>query len=157
MQSARSWLADPANEGKRAAVVGQLQDWSQRAGGTAGQTASRLAREITRRRRVSVGGWESELMSLRYEIVDMAPGPVREAALEAYTAQVRAGPELVATAPAAKTARTRQRVVAALETEAGLLRTERLSHEERRRASEAVQGAQAACYRPDRRVRPSPP
>jgi hypothetical protein len=28
-----------------------------------------------------------------------------------------------------------------------MLRTERLSHEERRRATEAVEGAQAACYR----------
>lgn len=157
MRSARSWLSDPANEGKRAALVGQLQGWSQRAGGTAGQTASRLAGEVSRRRRVSVGGWESEMMSLRYEIVDLAPGPVREAALEAYAAQAHAGATLVADAPAAKAARTRQRVVAALTTEAGLLRTERLSHDERRRASEAVQGAQEACYRPEARVRLSPP
>lgn len=149
LATARAWLADPANERKRAEVVDQLDGWSRRVGGGAGGLASRLAREITRRKDVSPATWERELMSLRYEIVDMSPGAVREAALEAYTAQAWAGVSLVGAAPAARTARVRRRIVTALGTESELLRTERLSHEERRRATEAVETARAACYRPD--------
>jgi hypothetical protein len=144
VRSARAWLADPANEAKRAAVVSQLRGWGERAGDTAGQTAVRLAGEIERRRS-SVGAWERELMSLRYEMVDLSPGPVRKAALEAYEAQAWAGPSLVA--GAARSGRARRKVVAALAAEAGMLPTERLSHEERRRATKAIEGAQAACYR----------
>jgi hypothetical protein len=84
-------------------------------------------------------------MALRYEIVDLSPGPVREAALEAYEAQAWAGPSLLA--GPARGAKTRRKVLSALAAEADMLRTERLSHEERRRATEAVEGAQAACYR----------
>ena len=34
-------------------------------------------------------------MGLRYEIADMAPGPMREAAIDAYVAQARAGVHLI--------------------------------------------------------------
>lgn len=152
-RSGRAWLADPNNEEKRAQLVGQLRHWSDRAGGALGVSAQRLAGEIDRRRKVSVGGWEQELMSLRYEIVDLAPGPVRAAALEAYSAQAWTAPELVAAAPAGRVSRTRQRVVAVLATEERLLRTERLSHDERRHALEAVGGAQRACYVADGEAR----
>ena len=47
---------------------------------------------------MSVGAWERDLMTLRYEIADMAPGPVRAAALDAYCAQARAGVHLIANA-----------------------------------------------------------
>lgn len=126
-------------------------------GGTAGGVASRLAGEITRRKGTSPATWERELMSLRYEVVDMAPGPVREAALDAYAAQAWAGVSLVGAAPSGRVARVRRRVVTALGTEGELLRTERLSHQERRRASEAVEAARAACYRPDGAARLAPP
>jgi hypothetical protein len=144
LKHGRAWLSDPSNDAKRTALVGQLRGWSERAGDTAGATASRLAAEIERRR-PSVSGWERELMALRYEIVDLSPGPVREAALEAYEAQAWAGPSLLS--GPARGAKTRRKVLTALAAEADMLRTERLSHEERRRATEAVEGAQAACYK----------
>ena len=95
------------------------------------------------KRRVSVAAWERDLMAMRYEVVDMAPGPVREAALDAYVAQATAGVHLVASA--ARPQQARVDVIRALDAEARMLRTERLSADERRRALDAVAAARAVC------------
>ena len=84
------WMADPSNDAARQALVEQLRVGAGQAGGHRGPLSARLAKEIDKRR-VSVGAWERDLMSLRYEVADMAPGPVRDAALGAYAAQVSAG------------------------------------------------------------------
>jgi hypothetical protein len=104
--------------------------------------SARLAREVERRR-VSVGAWERDLMSLRYEIADMAPGPMREAAIDAYVAQASAGVHLVA--GASRPDRARIDVLRALEAEERMLARERLSADERRRAVSALAAARAAC------------
>jgi hypothetical protein len=141
LRSGREWLADPANEATKQAYVEQLRTWAQRAGGLAGRMSARLAREVERRR-VSVGAWERDLMALRYEIADMAPGPMREAAIGAYTTQARAGVHLVGDASRPDDAR--RQVLAALRAEASMLARERLSADERRRALDAVAEARAA-------------
>jgi hypothetical protein len=145
LRAARAWMAEPANEEARGALLAQLRSWAERAGGAAGRLSARLARELERRR-VSVGAWERDLMSLRYEIVDMAPGPVREAALAAYTAQARAGVHLIAAA--GKPEDARRQVLAALRAEAGQLARERLSAAEREAALEAVAEARRAAGEP---------
>lgn len=142
LRSGRDWLADPANDATKQAYLDQLRAWAQRAGGIAGRMSARLAREVERRR-VSVGAWERDLMTLRYEIADMAPGPMREAAIEAYASQARAGVHLVS--GASRPAEARRQVLAALRAEASMLARERLSPDERRRALEAVADARAAC------------
>ncbi len=95
LQQAQAWMADPANDATKRALVEQLRGIAERAGGAAGMLSARLAREVERRR-VSVAAWERDLMSLRYEIADMAPGPVRDAAIGAYIAQASAGVHLIA-------------------------------------------------------------
>jgi hypothetical protein len=142
LRTGRDWLADPANEAAKQAYLEQLRAWAQRAGGIAGRMSARLAREVERRR-VSVGAWERDLMALRYEIADMAPGPMRDAALDAYASQARAGVHLIA--GASRPGDARRQVLTALRAEASMLARERLSPEERRRALEAVAEARAAC------------
>jgi len=142
LRSGREWLADPANEATKQAYVQQLRAWAQRAGGLAGRMSTRLAREVERRR-VSVGAWERDLMALRYEIADMAPGPMRDAAIDAYATQARAGVHLVGGASRPDDAR--RHVLAALRAEASMLASERLSEDERRRALEAIADARASC------------
>ena len=75
---AQAWLADPANEQTKQALLAQLRTIAEKAGGAAGRMSARLAREVEKRK-VSPAAWERDLMGLRYEIADMAPGPVREA------------------------------------------------------------------------------
>lgn len=142
MRRGSAWLADPANEEARQALVDQLRAGAEKAGGAAGRLGARLAREVERRR-VSVAAWERDLMSLRYEIVDMAPGPVREAALDAYVAQVSAAVHLIS--GGADPGRARIEVARALQAEERMLAGERLSAGERRRASAAVAAAREAC------------
>jgi hypothetical protein len=139
---AQAWLADPANEQTKQALLAQLRSIAEVAGGAAGRMSARLAREVEKRR-VSVGAWERDLMGLRYEIADMAPGPMRAAALAAYTAQARAGVHLIGDAKRPDEAR--RQVVAALRAEARMLRGDRLSGAEREQALAAVEDALAAC------------
>ena len=142
MRNGRAWMADPANDATRQALIDQLRALAERTGGAVGRMSARLAREVERRR-VSVGAWERDLMSLRYEIADMAPGPLREAAIDAYVAQASAGVHLVA--GSSKPDRARIEVLRALEAEERMLARERLSTDERRRTVAAVAGARAAC------------
>ncbi len=142
MRRAQAWLEDPANESTRQALLETLRSSAEKAGGAAGRLSARVAREVERRR-VSVGAWERDLMTLRYEISDMAPGPVREAALAAYAAQARAGVHLIATARREDEAR--RGVEAALVAEQRMLRRERLSDDEREQALAAVADALHAC------------
>jgi hypothetical protein len=142
LRSGRDWLADPANEATKQAFLEQLGGWARRAGGVAGAMSARLAREVERRR-VTVGAWERDLMALRYEIADMAPGPTRDAAIDAYAKQARAGVHLIG--GASRPAEARRQVLAALRAEASMLARERLSTDERRRALDAVADARAAC------------
>jgi hypothetical protein len=141
MQQAQAWMADPANDATKRALVEQLRGLGERAGGAAGRLSARLATEVDRRR-VSVAAWERDLMSLRYEIADMAPGPVREAALDAYVAQASAGVHLIESPARPDQARD---VLRALEAEERMLASERLTAAERQRAIEAVAASRAAC------------
>jgi hypothetical protein len=141
--SARAWLEDPSNDGKRQALVSSLREWSHKAGDGAGRSAARLARQIERRR-ASVGTWERELLSLRYEVADLPPGAARDAALDAYSAHAAAGARIVEVS--ARPAKTRRRVLAALASEAALLPGDALDDIERERALEAIERAQVACY-----------
>lgn len=138
----QAWLADPANEPAKQALLAQLRGLAERAGGAAGRMSGRLAREVERRR-VSPAAWERDLMGLRYEIADMAPGPMRAAAIAAYAAQARAGVHLIGTASRPEEAR--RQVVAALRAEQRMLRGDRLSTAERADALAAVEEALAAC------------
>lgn len=142
LRRAQAWLEDPANEATRQALLDQLRSSAEKAGGAAGRLSARVAREVERRR-VSVGAWERDLMALRYEIADMAPGPVRAAALGAYAAQARAGVHLVSAARRQDEAR--RQVEAALVAEQRMLRGERLSADEREQALSAVADALHAC------------
>jgi hypothetical protein len=92
---------------------------------------------------VTVAAWERDLMGLRYEMADMAPGPMREAAIAAYSSQARAGVYLIADAKRSEEAR--RQVVAALRAEQRMLRGDRLSSSERGQARAAVEEALAAC------------
>ena len=141
LAQAQAWMADPANEATKRALVEQLTGIAQKAGGAAGRLSSRLAREVDRRK-VSVAAWERDLMSLRYEIADMAPGPIRDAAVDAYVAQASAGVHLIDDPGRPEKARD---VMRALETEARMLASERLTADERRRTVDAVAAARAAC------------
>jgi hypothetical protein len=135
---AEAWLADPANEQAKQALLSQLRSIAGKAGGAAGRMSARLAREVEKRR-VSPASWERDLMSLRYEIADMAPGPMRAGAIAAYASQARAGVHLVAGAKRPDEAR--RQVVAALRAEQRMLRGDRLSAAEREQALAAVQAA----------------
>ena len=142
LQSGRAWMADPANESSKQALLVQLRQYAERAGGTVGELSAKLYRDVEKRR-VSVASWERDLMAMRYEVVDMAPGPVREAALAAYVAQASAGIHLINSASTPQQARID--VLRALEAEERMLRGERLSGDERRRALDAIAAARAAC------------
>lgn len=140
---AQAWLADPANERAKQALLAQLEGIAARAGGTAARMSARLAREVAKRR-VSVGAWERDLMALRYEMADIAPGPMRAAAIAAYASQARAGVHLIGDAKRPEEAR--RQVVAALRAEQWMLRNGgRLSAAERDQALRAVGDAVAAC------------
>jgi hypothetical protein len=141
LREAQAWMADPANDVARRALVEQLRGVAEKAGGAAGRLSARLAKEIDRRK-VSVAAWERDLMSLRYEIADMAPGPIRDAALGAYVAQASAAVHLIDDPGRPEQVRD---VVRALEAEQRMLASERLTREERRRAIDAVAAARAAC------------
>lgn len=142
LRSGRAWMADPANDATKQALLVQLRDYGERAGGMVATMSAKIARDVERRK-VSVAAWERDLMAMRYEVVDIAPGPVRDAALDAYVAQARAGIHLIATA--SKPTQARVDVIRALDAEARMLRGERLSADERRRALEAVAATRAAC------------
>jgi hypothetical protein len=139
---AQAWLADPANEETKQALIAQLRTIADKAGGAAGRMSARLAREVEKRK-VSPAAWERDLMALRYAIADMAPGPMREGAIAAYATQARAGVHLIGDAKRPEEAR--RQVVAALRAEQRMLRGERLSSAERERALAAVEEALAAC------------
>ena len=142
LRSGRAWMADPANEASRRALVAQLRAAAAVAGGAAGALSARLAREVEKRK-VSVAAWERDLMALRYEVADMAPGPVRDAALDAYASQASAAIHLVTAAR--DTERARADVIAALDAEERMLRAERLSADEMRRAVRAVARSRRDC------------
>jgi hypothetical protein len=139
---AQAWLDDPANEEAKRALIAQLRTVAEKAGGAVGRMSARLAREVEKRK-VSPAAWERDLMSLRYEIADMAPGPMREAAIAAYATQARAGVHLIGDARRPEEAR--RQVVAALRAEQRMLRGDRLSAAERERALAAVEEALASC------------
>jgi hypothetical protein len=138
---AQEWMADPANDATKRALVEQLRGIAERAGGSAGRLSARLAKEVDRRK-VSVAAWERDLMSLRYEIADMAPGPVRDAALDAYVSQASAGVHLIDDPGRPDKVRD---VVRALEAEQRMLASERLTRDERRRAIDAIDAARIVC------------
>jgi hypothetical protein len=138
LRAGQRWMADPANEEAKRALLEQLRTAAEIAGVAAGRISGRLAREVEKRR-VSVGAWERDLMSLRYEIADMAAGPVREAAVAAYANQARAGVVL------ARDERTRREVLDTLDAELRMLRGESLSPAERAEAEAAVAAAREAC------------
>lgn len=142
LRSGRAWMADPANEATKRALLSQLRSAASVAGGAAGALSARLAREVEKRK-VSVAAWERDLMALRYEVADMAPGPVRDAALDAYGSQASAAIHLVTAARDTEKARTE--VIAALDAEERMLRAERLSADEKRRAVLAVALSRQAC------------
>ena len=142
LRQGQAWMADPANDATRQALIEQLRSLAERTGGAIGRMSTRLAREVERRK-VSVAAWERDLMSLRYEIADMAAGPMREAAIDAYVAQASAGVHLIASA--SKPDRARVEVLRALEAEERMLERERLSADDLRRALAAVASARAAC------------
>ncbi len=100
-------MADPANESSKQALLVQLRQYAERAGGTVGELSAKLYRDVEKRR-VSVASWERDLMAMRYEVVYMAPGPVREAALAAYVAQASAGVHLINGASKPNEARDRR-------------------------------------------------
>jgi hypothetical protein len=139
---AQAWLADPANEEAKQALLLQLRTIAEKTGGAVGRTSARLAREVDKRK-VSPAAWERDLMGLRYEIADMAPGPMRAAAITAYATQARSGVHLIGNARRPEEAR--RQVVAALRAEARMLRGDRLSAGERAQALAAVEDALAAC------------
>ena len=139
---AQAWLADPANEEAKQALIVQLRTVAEKAGGTVARMSARLAREVEKRK-VSPAAWERDLMSLRYEIADLAPGPMRECAITSYATQARAGVHLIADAKRPEEAR--RQVVAALRAEQRMLRGDRLSAAERERALAAVEETLAAC------------
>lgn len=142
LRSGRAWMEDPANDATRRVLVGQLRSAAEVAGGAAGALSARLAREVERRK-VTPAAWERDLMALRYEVADMAPGAMRAAALSAYAAQARAGVHLIA--GARDPVQVRRDVLAALAAEERMLRGERLSEDERAGALAAVAGAREAC------------
>jgi hypothetical protein len=139
---AQAWLADPASEETKQALIAQLRTIADKAGGAVGRMSARLAREVEKRK-VSPAAWERDLMGLRYEIADMAPGPMREGAIAAYATQARAGVHLIGDAKRPEEAR--RQVVAALRAEQRMLRGGRLSSAEREQALAAVEEALAAC------------
>lgn len=142
LRSGKAWLADPANEGTKQALLAQLRTGAEVAGGTAATLSARIAREVEKRK-VSPAAWERDLMALRYEIADMAPGPVRAAALEAYAAQAQAGVHLVTAASDRE--KVRAEVLRALDAEGRMLGAERLSADERDAAAAALVAARRAC------------
>ncbi len=142
LRKGNAWMADPGNDAARQALVEQLRAGAERAGGSAARLGARLAKEVDRRR-VSVASWERDLMSLRYEAADTAPGPVRDAALGVYAAQVSSGVHLIA--GAGNPGRARTDVLRALAAEERMLRSERFGAEEKRRAIAAVVAAREAC------------
>jgi hypothetical protein len=141
-RSANAWLADPANEAAKAQLVEQLRDWSRVATGGASRTAAVLAQQVERRK-VSTGAWERDLMDLRHELPGIEPGPIRDGAVRAYEAQLRAGVHLISGARSRE--RAREEVLAALRAEATMLQRERLTGEERERLLAATDAAIAAC------------
>jgi hypothetical protein len=141
--AARTWLADPANEPKQRALEAQLRGWADTAGGMAAALASRLAAEVDRRS-PAADAWERDLMALRADLADAPRGPDREAALRAYVARTGVGARIVFASEGREEAR--RKVLAALDAEAGMLRRERLSPEEREACRRAVDRARAACY-----------
>lgn len=147
VRAARAWLTDPANAADRARLMAALAEISRRAGGLTAALATATAAGVRRYRR-SVGSWERELMAARYAIPQHPSGPERAAALEAYLALTDAAPGTVATA---KDPRWAQReVLAALELEARMLRTEALGPGERQAALAANARAHAIlASRPD--------
>ena len=50
MQEAQAWMADPANDVAKRALVEHLRGIAEKAGGAAGRLSSRLAKEIDRRK-----------------------------------------------------------------------------------------------------------
>ena len=81
LQQAQAWMADPANEEAKRAHrpaadrrrEGRRGRWAhERPAGEGGRPAPRVRRR-----------GERDLMSLRYEIADLAPGQIRDAALDA--------------------------------------------------------------------------
>ncbi|MGD9694629.1 MAG: hypothetical protein AB7V42_03095 [Thermoleophilia bacterium] len=142
LRSGRAWMADPANDETRRALLEQLRTWSERAGGAVAVAAQRITKEIEKRK-VSPAAWERDLMALRYEIADMAPGPMREAALDAYAAQARAGVHLITAS--SRPGDARREVLRTLRAEASMLKGEPMTADERERAMAAVDEALRAC------------
>jgi hypothetical protein len=147
VRAARAWLTDPANAHDRARLMAVLAEISRRAGGLTAALATVAAAGVRRYRR-SVRSWERELMAARYAIPQHPSGPERAAALEAYLGLTDAAPGTIATAKDAR--RAQREVLAALELEARLLRTEALGPGERQAALAANARAQAIlASRPD--------
>jgi hypothetical protein len=144
LAAGRSWMADPANEQKKAVLVGQLRSVSLAVGGAAGRSAGSFARQLERRRR-TVRTWRRETGALRAEIGTHPSGEVRAAALDAYLVQIAAAPLLLV--GLASPSESRRKILAALDEEAAAIPSEPLGPDERRRVAEAVDRARADCYR----------
>lgn len=143
--SIRGWLSDRGDDDARGALVTQLRTWSRRVGGRGGRAADALARDVERWK-PSPGAWEKEVLALRNERPEIAPGPVRAAAIDAYLAQLAAAEGVVRRSR--DPGRARRRALAVLDGEEAALAGERaLSDAEGQKIRRALERAKAACYR----------
>gem|GEM_PF-4910759 len=140
LRAGQRWLADPANEPARQALLERLRGVT-RGGGGAGRLAAGLARQIEARRG-AVGPWERTMMELRYEASELPSGPDRASVVDAYVAQIGMAAQV---ADGASGDAPRRQVLAALDNEERAIRREALGPDERRRALEAVETARRAC------------
>lgn len=136
LRAGRTWLADPANEPAKQALLARLRQLTV-GGGGAGRLAANLARQLEARRG-GVGPWERTMMDLRYEAAELPTGPDRAAVVEAYVAQIAMAAQVMASAGGDG---TRRQVLRALEDEERAVRREALGPDERRRALEAMEQA----------------
>lgn len=137
-------MADPANADRRAALVGQLRGWGERAGGVAATLSGQLVKQIERHR-PTPAAWERDLMDLRADMADRASGPEREDAIETYISQAESGTRFVERSDDPE--RTLREVLDVLSAEERMLRGERLQAAERERALVGIARARAAGRR----------
>jgi hypothetical protein len=131
LRAGQRWLADPANEPARQALLVRLRGVTQ-GGGGAGRLAAGLVRQIEARRS-AVGPWERTMMELRYEAAELPSGPDRAAVVDAYVAQIGLAAQVADGGDAPQ-----RQVLMALDNEERAIRSEALGPDERRRALDAV-------------------
>lgn len=143
-RAGQAWIAQPENAARRDELVAQLRAWADRASGAAAATAARLADDVGTKRRLSVAAWERELIARRMELEAAASAAQREAALVIYAEEAEAAVAILDEAP------REQKLIEIAETfaaERGMLRSSRLPHDVRDRATRALERSLAACRR----------